>query len=182
MEERNPLVILAGVAALIVLIAFCWMFSTGKIGLLSGQLETTSRSIQQVDSSWNSVKSEAEDLVVFLFYNEDRSDYTYAICNNNPGLSFGYFFALGGTSPAIGEGTLAVSLPSGDQENVALFSTNTSGAALIKAENNGEVTELVVDPQLPFAVVLPFASDLSNVTLYDAAGQPLPEEITQSQP
>ncbi len=178
MEDRNPNIIFFGIVTLALIIALSWMLSSGKVGLLSSQLEGAARKTQQVETSWQSVKSEVGPLTAFLFYNEARTEAKYALFVNYPGLSFGNFAAdltdLAPTSPqAVLEDVLLVSYPLEGQLHLALFSTNSDSVAQVElnAADGVQVTE--VDPAAPFVLVLPAAQG-DQISLYDENGQPVP--------
>ena len=178
MEERNPIIILTGALTLILLALFTWMLSSGKVGLIAPQLENAARKTQQVDSSWQMIKSEDGPLTVFLFYSEDQDDYTYALYQNPPGFSFGHFFVSGGTVPAIGEGVLTVATSAVQEGYSVVLSMNTPGVSRIEltrisTPGGDPATVITVNPAEPFSLVLP-AGVGDKIALYDAQGQSIP--------
>ena len=181
MEERNPLTIFIGALTLLLLVFFAWMLSSGKIGLLASQLEASARKTQQVDSSWQTLKSEVGPLTAFLFYNEDRDDYTYAVYQNLPGFSFGHFLASeGGTAPAIEDSVFAVPSPVGDDAYTVLLSMNTPKVTQVEVSSGDDTMSLAVNPEKPFALVLPTPPG-STLSLYNGEGQTVtPQEIALS--
>jgi len=181
MEERNPKIMIAGMAGLLIIVAFFWILSTGKIGLFGFQLESASRKTQQVENSWQSIRAEEGSLTTLLFYNEDRDDYIYSLYINPPGFSFGYFFVAGGSEASIGDGVLAVSYSSGESETYALLSMNADQVARVDMNSGDEITHIELDPAEPFAVVLPSSSNLDGVTMYDLNGQPVAYKETVHQ-
>jgi hypothetical protein len=182
MEERNPFTIIIGALTLLLLVFFAWMLSSGKIGLLASQLEASARKTQQVDSSWHTLKSEAGPLTAFLFYNEDRDDYTYAVYQNPPGFSFGHFLlSEDGTASAIKDSVLMVATPAVEEGYTILLSMNTPEVAQVEvtrmeASSGDPVTVTPVDPAEPFALVLP-AGVGDQISLYDAEGQSIPSVV-----
>lgn len=175
MDERNPNIIFFGAATLLLIIALGWMLSSGKVGLLAAQLEGTARKTQQVEATWQSVKSEEGPLTAFLFYNEAGTEAKYALFENRPGLSFGYFAAdLTELAPMTAQGVLEDALvlfcPLEGQSYLALFSTNSSAVARVELTTAGGVHMTEVDPAEPFVLVLPAAQG-DEISLYDENGQ-----------
>ena len=178
MEDRNPKIIFFGAVTFILIIALSWMLSSGKVGLFAAQLEVSARKTQQVDATWQSIKSEEGSLAAFLFYNEAKDDYTYSIYINRPGLSFGYFFRAGGFDSLIGESVLVAACPIGDDTAYSLLSTNTGKVARIDVGTGDEDTQIELDPEAPFALALPAGTDIDTVSLYDKDGQLVPYYVS----
>ena len=175
MEDQNPKIIFFGAAALFLIIALAWMLSSGKVGLLSAQLEGAARKTQQVEATWQFVKSEEGPLTAFLFYNETRTEAKYVLFENRPGLSFGYFAvdltaAAHTATQAVLEDVLLVPYPLKDQLHLALFSTNSDSVARVELNATDDVQLTEVDPAAPFVLVLP-AVQAYMISLYDENGQ-----------
>ncbi len=175
MEDRNPKIIFFGAVTLFLIISLSWMLSSGKVGLLAAQLEVSARKTQQVDATWQSVKSEEGPLTAFLFYNEAGTEAKYALFENRPGLSFGYFAAeLTDVAPtasqAVLDDVLLVPYPLEDRLHLALFSTNSSAVARVELTTTDGVQVTEVDPAAPFVLVLP-AVQAYTISLYDENGQ-----------
>ncbi|MDO4271109.1 MAG: hypothetical protein Q4C72_09345 [Eubacteriales bacterium] len=89
----------------------------------------------------------------------------FSVYFNHKGLDFGYHFRAGGTLPSVTDGVAAFAL---DGYDTALCSLNRPRVCRIEAA--GETRS--VDPDRPFAVVLP--QPPGQLALYDEQGRAVP--------
>ena len=79
------------------------------------------------------------------------------------GFSFGYFFRQGGFDPYMADSVKGIVF---EDKGIALLSLNEDGVCKIVVDNDTEEKVISVDPEEPFAVVLPV--DCGAITMYDA--------------
>lgn len=158
--EKLP--VLIGVV-LIILLAFLIVWKADILGVSESRLEQDARESQNIESDWEVARDINEDICAMLFYDEDRDECTYSIYLSREGLSYGYFFRQGGTDPYLTEGVRGVVF---EDKGIALMSLNEDKVSKIIVENGDSERVIQVDPEEPFAVVLPV--DCSAITMYDA--------------
>ncbi len=98
--EKIP--ILVGIV-LIILLAFLIVWKADILGVSGSRLEQDARERHNVPSSWELVQAVNEDICAMLFYDEDVQQYVYSVYLTREGLSYGYFFAEGGTEKLMSE-------------------------------------------------------------------------------
>lgn len=164
---------LLGSAACLLVIAAAAIVSGGiSFGISGEKLEQDARKSQKVPSSWP-VSIECKDnLAALLFYDEAGGDHIFSIYAVHPGISFGYFYRAGGNADAEG-----VNAWDYGENGVALISMNRPRIARMEVDNGKELRTYQIDPERPFARVLP--PDCGKVTLYDEAGAVVPFETAE---
>lgn len=85
-----------------------FLVNQDTIGLSKGKLESDARKYQSIKEDWTTSKYINEDFGVLLFYSEDLTSHTFSLYRNRPGLSFGYFFRLGGPLPELPDDILKI--------------------------------------------------------------------------
>nr|WP_300657919.1 hypothetical protein [uncultured Acetatifactor sp.] len=148
----------------IVLLAFLIIWKAEVIGISKGRLEQDARERQNVAEDWEMAQAVDEDICAMLFYDSERKGYVYAVYLSKEGFSYGYFFTQGGTDAYMAEGVKGIVF---EDKGIALLSLNEDKVCKVVTEDSGE--EILVDPQEPFAIVLPI--DCGAITLYDAQNQ-----------
>nr|WP_300839699.1 hypothetical protein [uncultured Acetatifactor sp.] len=148
----------------IVLLAFLIIWKAEVIGISKGRLEQDARERQNVAEDWEMAQAVDEDICAMLFYDNERKEYVYAVYLSKEGFSYGYFFTQGGTDAYMAEGVKGIVF---EDKGIALLSLNEDKVCKVVTEDSGE--EILVDPQEPFAIVLPI--DCGAITLYDAQNQ-----------
>lgn len=152
---------LAGLV-MIILLAFLIIWQADILGVSGGRLEQDAREKQAVPEEWEMVQAMDGDVCAMLFYDGERQGYAYSIYLSKKGFSYGYFFRQGGTDAYMAEGVKAVVF---EGKGIALLSLNEDRVRRIETDNNGARQVIEVDPQMPFAIVLPI--DCGEITLYD---------------
>lgn len=171
---KKKLAILFTSLACMALVALLLRHS-GMFGAPAARLEQNARENQYIDPTWSVSKTIDKNLAALLFYDDTKTDFVFSIYQNRPGLSFGYFFVCSGRESIIAEeiGTYVYG------DSVALLSMNTKKVAKIEAAAGEEPISLAVDPDEPFAVVLP--ASCGEITLYDANGKAMPFSVSVPQ-
>ena len=94
-------------------------------------------------------------------------------------MSFGYFFRAGGSDSQIANGIREFSFPTPyDINGSALVSMNMNNVARIEIDNDIEIKVIDVDPNKPFAVVIPI--NPGSVILYDVNDNVVPVNASGS--
>lgn len=162
---KNLLRIGGGLLLLVLLTVFN-LFINGSFGISQGQIEADARRSQKIPDTWQVAADTSDAMSAMVFYPEDLSESTFSIYVNRGGVSFGYFFRSGGGVAAIDSSVATFSIE--NCPDFALLSMNRPQISCIELHGGSEIGRISVDPEKPFALVLP--GDGSNVTLYDTAG------------
>ena len=158
--EKIPL--LLGII-LIILLAFLIVWQADMLGVSAGRLEQDARENQEIGSSWEMAQAVNDDMCAMLFYDEEKDDCAYSIYLSRDGFSVGYFFRQGGFDPYMADSVKGIVF---EDKGIALLSLNEDGVCKIVVDNDTEEKVISVDPEEPFAVVLPV--DCGAITMYDA--------------
>lgn len=138
-------------------------------GVPASRLEQCIRASQHIPDSWTVSGTASKRLAAYLCYPENRSDSTYSIYINRPGVSFGYRFRSGGGNPAIDEQIAAFSL---DYAGETVFlSMNVQQVKRAEINDGQKVQDIPIDSEKPFALVLP--NNEGIITFYDQYGNPV---------
>ena len=138
-------------------------------GISAGHLEADARKSQHIDEQWSVVSAVDDHLAGLLFYDETKADFVFSVYINRPGVSFGYDFRSGGSIGEIMRSVKAYDY----QTSCLLLSMNMPQAAVIVLNEGMEnETAVEIDPNEPFAYVLPEGTE--TLVLYDRQGQMVP--------
>ena len=152
---------------LVFLLGFGFLWLNNDIGLSDDRLAWDFRQSQTIQNDWHISGDITDTMAAFIAYPEDRSDHTFAVYVNRPGLSFGYFFRGGGDIVSV-ERAIAEYTVEGYRER-AFISLNTQGVVRVEIDNGTEVEIIPLDSSKPFALVLPL--NAGEVTFYTEQGQ-----------
>ncbi len=158
--EKIP--ILVGIV-LIILLAFLIVWKADILGVSGSRLEQDARERHNVPSSWELVQAVNEDICAMLFYDEDVQQYVYSVYLTREGLSYGYFFAEGGTEKLMSEKVKGIAF---ENKGIVLLSLNQDNICKVVTGNGAAEEIMPVEPTKPFALVLP--ADCSEIAMYDA--------------
>lgn len=154
----------AGVA-MIILLAVLIVWQADILGVPEGKLEQDARKAQQVEDSWEVVRDINGDMCAMLFYDNARRSCTYSIYLTRNGMSYGYFFGQGGLDAYMVEGVKGLKF---EDKGIALLSLNRDKVCKVVVDNGGLDETITVNPDEPFAIVLP--ADCGEITIYDEEG------------
>ena len=157
--EKIPL--LLGMV-LIILLAFLIVWQAEVLGVSVSRLEQDARENQGIKSSWEMAQAVNDDMCAMLFYDEEKDDCAYSVYLSREGFSFGYFFRQGGFDPYMADNVKGIVF---EDKGIALLSLNIDRVCKIVVDNNVKENVIRVDPEAPFAVVLPV--DCGAITMYD---------------
>ena len=145
---------------------FCFLYGNGDIGQTANSLETDIRASQKSSDDWIVDGSISNTMAAFISYPQDKTDHTYSVYVNRPGLSFGYFFRGGGDIVQV-ENYIAEFVVEGYNER-AFISMNAQNVARLEIDDGNNIRVVDIDSGKPFAIVLPF--NAGSICFYDTNG------------
>ena len=164
MKKPFPKMILRILLVCVLLFGFLYM--DDDIGTSAANLESDIRNLQKIPEDWIVEGDVSDTMAAYISYPQDRSDHTFSVYVNRPGLSFGYFFRAGGKLSEIQEG-IAEFTTEGANER-ALISMNQQQVQQLQIEDGHAKQAIDIDSDQPFAIVLPI--NAGSITFYDVNG------------
>ena len=157
--------------AILCIIPVCCLFAAflyinNDIGVTAPNLEKDIRSSQKIMDDWSVDGSVTDTMAAFISYPQDKSDHTFSVYVNRPGLSYGYFFRGGGDIVAVDK-YIAEFTVAGYSER-AFISTNTQKVERLEIDKGNDILVIDIDSSKPFAIVLPL--NAGSVGFYDTNG------------
>jgi len=146
-----------------------FLYAGHDIGVRAGKLEADIRDSQKILDDWTVDGEISDTMAAFISYPQDRTDHTYSIYVNRPGLSFGYFFRGGGDIVEV-EKYISEFTVEGYGER-AFVSMNMQKAARLEIDGGNGIRVIEIDADRPFTLVLP--ADAGSVYFYDVNGAPV---------
>ncbi len=162
MKTRTKIVALLAVC---VILAVVVIFAV-DIGVSRNDIESDARKSQRISSAWSVSKSTNDKMCAMIFYDETLEDHVFSVYLNHDGLSFGYFFSIGGSDVLIDKGIHEFDQ---GEYGCAILSMNTDRVAKVEIDNGIESKQIELDPARPFAVTIPANSGAA--VLYDENGR-----------
>lgn len=151
---------------------FMLLISQGVIGVSKANIEKEARKAHKIPEDWITVKDVNNYLGALLFYSEDLSNFTFSIYTNNEGLSFGYFFRLGGGIPEISDG---ISKITSNGHGDMFLSLNNVQVSRIEINEGGNIKEILIEDTKPFVVIIPEES--SEIRFYNIDGNLISDNL-----
>lgn len=153
---------------IVVCAAVCMVFITinfivNDIGVSESNIENDIQVQQYLPDDWITLGEISESMAAYISYSPDKSDYTYSLYINPPGLSVGYFFRAGGDLMGVGKYIQGFALK--EYNEIAFISMNELNVERVESEKNNKIESLELDSDEPFAIVLP--KEAGNITFYD---------------
>lgn len=145
---------------------FIILINQGNIGVSKNNIEKDARKSHKIPEEWIIAKDANNYFGALLFYSEDLSNYTFSIYQNKEGISFGYFFRLGGRLPEISDEILKVT--SNGQGDI-LLSLNKLQVARIEISDGEYTKEILIENTKPFTVIIP--ENIEEIKFYTTDGQ-----------
>ena len=164
MKKPFPKMILRILLVCVLLLGFLYM--DDDIGTSAANLESDIRNLQKIPEDWIVEGDVSDTMAAYISYPQDRSDHTFSVYVNRPGLSFGYFFRAGGKLSEIQEG-IAEFTTEGANER-ALISMNQQQVQQLQIDDGHAKQAIDIDSDQPFAIVLPI--NAGSITFYDVNG------------
>ena len=164
MKKPFPKMILRILLVCVLLLGFLYM--DDDIGTSAANLESDIRNLQKIPENWIVEGDVSDTMAAYISYPQDRSDHTFSVYVNRPGLSFGYFFRAGGKLSEVQEG-IAEFTTEGANER-ALISMNQQQVQQLQIDDGHAKQAIDIDSDQPFAIVLPI--NAGSITFYDVNG------------
>ena len=164
MKKTLPKILLGVVLACALFLVF--LYANNDIGKTANSLEADIRLSQKILDDWNVDGSISDTMAAFISYPQDKTDHTFSIYVNRPGLSFGYFFLGGGDIVAVDD-YIAEFVVEGNNER-AFISMNTQNIVRLEVDDGNGIQVIDIDSGKPFAIVLPL--NVGNICFYDTNG------------
>ena len=142
------------------------LYLNNDIGIQRSKLESDVRLSQKIQDDWLTEGVSSDTMAAFISYPEDKSDHTFSVYVNRPGLSFGYFFRGGGSAGEIQEFIVEYTVE-GYHER-AFVSMNKQEVERLEIDDGNSVNVTDIDSSKPFAMILPVNS--GTVTFFDVNG------------
>lgn len=156
----------------VIIITVCMLYAlltSNSIGVSKSYLEKDARKSQHIPDTWEVSKMVTDNIGAMIFYNKEKSDAICSIYLNHKGMSFGYFFNLGGS---LGDGIEGIEYK---EYGMVIVSMNEEHVWKIELDDGNKIETINVEPNSPFAVVIP--NDCKEVTVYDIHHNEVPIEI-----
>ena len=145
---------------------FVFLYGNDDIGKTANSLETDIRSSQKISDDWIVDGSISDTMAAFISYPQDKTDRTFSVYVNRPGLSFGYFFRGGGDIVQVKD-YIAEFVIEGYNER-AFISMNTQNVVRLEIDDGNNIQVIDIDSGKPFAIVLPI--NAGSICFYDTNG------------
>lgn len=156
-------------ALTILLLGFLIAWNSRMTGVSKSRIQRDAREIQEISGDWKTVQAGDENIYVVLFYDKERSDCRYCVYLSYDDVVYGYLYNDGGSDNYIESAARCMIY---EDRGIALLSLNRDRVCGIEAGNGADRKIIEIDPEKPFAVVLPVGS--GEITLYDAQGKIVP--------
>lgn len=153
--------------ALLICIAIAgFLFLNNDIGVQRSKIESDIRLGQKIDPDWTVNGTVSDTMAAFISYPDDKTDHTFSIYVNRPGLSFGYFFRGGGDLIAQNKGIAEYTVEGYNER--AFISMNKQQVECLKINDGNSIRTIDIDSGKPFTVVLPL--NAGEIAFYDVDG------------
>lgn len=167
MQSRANKLIKFILCILLICIVFAgFLFLNNDIGIQSSRLESDIRSGQKIDPNWTVSGTVSDTIAAFISYPDNKSDHTFSVYVNRPGLSFGYFFR-GGGDLTVSDNKIEEYMVEGYNER-AFISMNKQQVECLKINDGNSIKVIDIDSSKPFTVVLPV--NAGEIAFYDVNG------------
>lgn len=153
-------------------LVFILLISQGNIGVSKANIEKEARKAHKIPEDWITAKDVNNYLGALLFYSEDLSNFTFSIYTNNEGLSFGYFYCLGGGIPESSEG---ISKITSNGHGDMFLSLNNVKVSRIEINDGENIKEILIEDTKPFVVIIPENS--REIKFYDIDGNSISDNL-----
>lgn len=164
MKKKLPIILLGVILAC--MLAFGFLYANNDIGKTANSLEADIRQSQKILDDWIVDGSISDTMAAFISYPQDKTDHTFSVYVNRPGLSFGYFFRGGGDIVEVDD-YIAEFVVEGNNER-AFISMNTQNIVRLEVDDGNGIQVIDIDSGKPFAIVLPL--NVGNICFYDTNG------------
>lgn len=164
MKKKLPIILLGVILACVLVFGF--LYANNDIGKTANSLEADIRQSQKILDDWIVDGSISDTMAAFISYPQDKTDHTFSVYENRPGLSFGYFFRGGGDIVEVDD-YIAEFVVEGNNER-AFISMNTQNIVRLEVDDGNCIQVIDIDSGKPFAIVLPL--NVGSICFYDMNG------------
>ena len=154
---------IVGIALGIIVLSFLFLWRNNDIGISKKSIEKDARESSNIKDDWECAMDTSDIISAMVFYPKDKSDHSFQIYVNRPGLSFGFFFRSGGDSEAV-KNYIAEFTFEGYNDRV-FISLNTPQVEKMEIDNGDTIEVIDIDSTKPFAIVLP--KNIGDITFFD---------------
>ena len=167
MKKPFPKMVLRILLVCVLLLGFLYM--DDDIGTSAANLESDIRNLQKIPEDWIVEGDVSDTMAAYISYPQDRSDHTFSVYVNRPGLSFGYFFRGGGSLSGVERGIAEFTVDGYNER--AFISMNQPKATQLEIDDGNTVQIIDLNNDQPFAIVLP--ANAGVIYFYDKNGNPV---------
>ena len=154
---------------LVCVLLFGFLYMDDDIGTSAANLESDIRNLQKIPEDWIVEGDVSDTMAAYISYPQDRSDHTFSVYVNRPGLSFGYFFRGGGSLSGVERGIAEFTVDGYNER--AFISMNQPKEARLEIDDGNTVQIIDLNSDQPFAIVLP--ANAGVIHFYDGNGNPV---------
>ena len=140
MKKKLPIILLGVILACVLVFGF--LYANNDIGKTANSLEADIRQSQKILDDWIVDGSISDTMAAFISYPQDKTDHTFSVYVNRPGLSFGYFFRGGGDIVEVDD-YIAEFVVEGNNER-AFISMNTQNIVRLEVDDGNGIQVIVV--------------------------------------
>ena len=163
--KTERILILAGILVIIALGCLI-VYQADVIGVSQSRLEQDAREVQHINAKWDVAQAVNDEMCAMIFYDNEKKKCAYSVYLSGEEYTLGYFYREGGEAPYMEEGVQGLIY---EDKGIALMSMNADKVASIMVGDGSREQTIDVDPEQPFAVVLPIESNV--ITMYDDQGK-----------
>ena len=163
--KTERILILAGILVIIALGCLI-VYQADVIGVSQSRLEQDAREVQHINAKWDVAQAVNDEMCAMIFYDNEKKKCAYSVYLSGEEYTLGYFYREGGEAPYMEEGVQGLIY---EDKGIALMSMNADKVASIVVGDGSREQTIAVDPEQPFAVVLPIESNV--ITMYDDQGK-----------
>ena len=163
--KTERILILAGILVIIALGCLI-VYQADVIGVSQSRLEQDAREVQHINAKWDVAQAVNDEMCAMIFYDNEKNKCAYSVYLSGEEYTLGYFYREGGEAPYMEEGVQGLIY---EDKGIALMSMNADKVASIMVGDGSREQTIDVDPEQPFAVVLPIESNM--ITMYDDQGK-----------
>lgn len=145
---------------------FGFLYANNDIGKTANSLETDIRQSQKISDDWIVDGNISDTMAAFISYPQGKTEHSFSVYANRPGVSFGYFFRGGGDVIEVKD-HIAEFVVEGYNERT-FISMNTQNVIRVEIDDGNEVRVIDIDGGKPFAIVL--SLNAGNIYFYDTNG------------
>ncbi len=161
-------IIILSIVFIFLFVTFSCLKLTHNIGITKKSIQEDARYHQKIPDHWNVSMYTTKQLSAMIFYDENQTNHIFSIYVNRDGLSYGYFFRLGGKDSAISNSVKEIQFE--DSNERVYISMNSKHASLVQIENETSIEIKQIDPNNPFVFIV---ADTLKVIFMDANGKVL---------